>query len=417
MDCNVCKFNNLESEGEMDKILIVLKNILNLQLYYVSKIIPKKKKRWVYGSWFGEKFTDNSKWLYLYMLNNNLNDIEIVWITKNKKTIDEIEKLGGKVYLYNTINAIYYILTADVVFMTQSYLDLSSMYLIGGAFKVQLWHGVPLKKIGYDTYIKCKSVLKKINRFIIKKLNYNDAYIACSQENINKVESAFCTESSKIIKSGQPRNDIFFDMNSELKNRFINNICDELSYNIKEKKIITYMPTFRDKSSYNFDFNELEEKDKIKLNKILNQNNAIIIQKKHFVNSKKKHNVNLMNCERNIINIKDVDTQELLFCTDILITDYSSCYFDFLNLDRPIIHYAYDYKNYKEKDRGLYYDLSEAAGGSISYEIDELLNVLEENLMNDIGRVARKKAREKFMSFEKGESCNNIINYVINNVS
>lgn len=69
-----------------------------------------------------------------------------------------------------------------------------------------------------------------------------------------------------------------------------------------------------------------------------------------------------------------IDTQELLLICDLLITDYSSCYIDFLHCNKPIIHYLFDGEYYQKNDRGLYYSFKDVAAGPIIYDEAELIS-------------------------------------------
>jgi CDP-glycerol glycerophosphotransferase len=103
-----------------------------------------------------------------------------------------------------------------------------------------------------------------------------------------------------------------------------------------------------------------------------------------------------------------------LLSTDILITDYSSCYFDFLLLNRPIIHYVYDYDQYKNQDRGLYYSIDKAKGGAVGYNFEELIVCIENYLQNEkLDGLLRKKTREEFVNYENGKSSEEITNYIL----
>lgn len=382
----------------MSKIKKILKNGVFLVISLFSRLIVKHDKRWVFGAWFGTKFADNSKWLYLKVI-KDYKQIEAVWITKDKAEINYINSIGGKALLYNSLQANYYVATADVVFMTHDYIDVSPIYLINNAYKVQLWHGVALKKIGFDVGPdNNRNIAKKLKCKIIDVWKICDLYIAPSEEYASKVKSAFNTTDDKVLRVGQPRSDLFF---------YENDRCSKFS----NKKVITYMPTFRDNQSV-FDFNNIKAFEAKALNILLNKYNAVIVQKKHFVDSiNNKVNKNTM---ENVINIDNMDTQELLFSTDILITDYSSCYFDFLLLNRPIIHYVYDHKYYNKEDRGLYYKLKDACGGKISYEFSNLLKCIEEYLIDpNLDSIQRANVKNRFVTFEDGKSSEKMIKFIM----
>src|SRR5699024_2446441 len=103
-----------------------------------------------------------------------------------------------------------------------------------------------------------------------------------------------------------------------------------------------------------FQFSRLEIDNRKRIQELLQKENAVIIEKMHFADT--------LPYEKDIdkdITILSIDpkenSEELLLVSDILISDYSSCYLDYTLLDRPIIHFAYDLGDYKTKDRGLYY--------------------------------------------------------------
>jgi CDP-glycerol glycerophosphotransferase len=109
-----------------------------------------------------------------------------------------------------------------------------------------------------------------------------------------------------------------------------------------------------------------------------------------------------------------VDTQELLVCTDLLITDYSGCYFDYLLIDRPVIHFAYDREYYTKSDRGLYFDLDEAAAGPVVECFHSLCENIEQDLLRpERHHGRREKVRTRIMGFETGDACRKISSAVL----
>jgi CDP-glycerol glycerophosphotransferase len=107
-----------------------------------------------------------------------------------------------------------------------------------------------------------------------------------------------------------------------------------------------------------------------------------------------------------------LDAQTLLGAADILITDYSSCFFDYMIRNKPIIHFAYDYDYYKNQDRGLYYEIGEVAAGSVAYCQQDLFRAVEDNLISDVEHQRREKVREKFITYESPDSCKQIMEQI-----
>lgn len=102
----------------------------------------------------------------------------------------------------------------------------------------------------------------------------------------------------------------------------------------------------------------------------------------------------------------DIDVQELLAISDILITDYSSCYFDFLLLNRPVTFYAYDLEDYRSNDRGFYYDYEAITAGPIVRDVNHLIIEIEKYLRDPTKDAdKRKKKCEMFHKYRDGKSC------------
>ena len=110
---------------------------------------------------------------------------------------------------------------------------------------------------------------------------------------------------------------------------------------------------------------------------------------------------------------KNIDTQELLLISDILITDYSGVYLVFLLLDKPIINFAYDYEYYKKEDRGFKYDIKDVAGGVFVEKTEDLINELRLHLCDrNKSKDIRDSMNILMNSYENGESCQHIVEVV-----
>ena len=154
-----------------------------------------------------------------------------------------------------------------------------------------------------------------------------------------------------MLETGYPRNDILYNADDGK----IEDIKSRLNIP-KNKKVILYAPTFRDKSFesetieseliLNFDLNKLKDE--------ISDEYVIIIRAHYYVSSK----LDLTNYEGFAFDYSSYDDiAELYLISDILITDYSSVFFDFANLKRPILFYPYDLEEYNSLDRGFYIDI------------------------------------------------------------
>ena len=242
---------------------------------------------------------------------------------------------------------------------------------------MQCWHGTPLKKLGYDIdkTDNALNTLKELRykyNIDAKKFKY---MLSPSKFATEKFITAFnLKELGKkedcIIEEGYPRNDFLYNY-TEID---IANIKKKLNIENTDKKIILYAPTWRDNQHQaGIGYTYKTEVDFEKLQKELGQDYIILFRAHYFVS-------NSFNFERYKGFIYDVskfdDINELYIVSDMLITDYSSVFFDYANLKRPIIFYMYDFEQYKDSIRGFYIDLKKLPG-SITKTEDELIKEIK----------------------------------------
>ena len=359
----------------------------------------KDNSLYVFGAWFGEKFTDNSKYLYLYFLRHNRN---AVWITKNPDVYNQLKSESFPVAMAYSKEGKKYCRRARFIFVCTGYYDLNENW-IGGATCIDLQHGLPLKKIMYDDEVNKLLFTKsaKIHR-IITKIPLKNYYATSSSKRFSEIyKNALKINDNQILQYGLPRNDCFFD--GTLKPRKYSNI--------KYSKLIAYMPTHRNTGSTPVAINELF--DLKKLNAFWND--ILFVVKKHFYHNKEVTDVSEYS---NIIDLtgQAFDTQELLFNANMLISDYSGVYIDYLLLDRPILFYAYDYENYLKTDRKLYFDYKDVAPGYIVSTFEELFDRINEVCLKGFS-VQNKHYKVKKMFFDtdnQGLVCQKYLDFVDN---
>ena len=378
-----------------------IKIYLNYLVYLICLVIPKRKNRWVFGAWFGNRVSDNTYALYQYVAKNRP-DIEAYWICNDVSVAD---KYGINAVKRNTARARWLCLTAKVSVMNQGYLDLGGLNWVRRSFKVQLWHGVAWKKIGEDTPDTKTGLLHKISHKAYLFSNKCDLYIAPSDDMRKTIKTAFLVGDDKILSAGQPRNEAL--LNAE----FCKNEKEKFLNKTGAGKIILYMPTFRDKTSGPFTFMQISDD----ISAVLENHDAVILEKQHYVQLQ-RDNSGATSSER-IINVSDYDAQELLSAADILVTDYSSCFFDFVLRDKPVIHFMYDYDTYRDDDRGFYYDADYVRAGSIVKTSGELVSLIDDMLNgNDPEPGRRKIVRDRFDTYESADNSKIIVEEVLKRI-
>lgn len=347
----------------------IKKNAIYFSELYKSMREKRDPSLFACGSWFGDKFADNSKYFYLYALKNGK---KAVWVTKNKDVYNKLNDLNMPVVLFGTEESKDVCSKAKYIVVSTGKFDVEAQY-IGGATIINLWHGIPLKKIAYDDHITSDSVSihKRIWNYFSELSTPNTYYFSTSEVISNIYKSCFRTDEKHIIPIGQARNDAFFD-GSLMKRKYANITYD---------KLIVYMPTHRNEGKTPVDVYSLF--DLQELNEYCKKNNILFLIKKHYYN---RNDGAPVNGHSNIVDLTEesCDTQEILFNADVLITDYSSCYIDYLLLERPILFYAYDYEEYLKQDREMYFKYEDVTPGPKVATFKELIDELDEALNGNV---------------------------------
>jgi CDP-glycerol glycerophosphotransferase len=104
----------------------------------------------------------------------------------------------------------------------------------------------------------------------------------------------------------------------------------------------------------------------------------------------------------------------MLLFSDIVISDYSGAYVDFILLNRPVIHFIYDYEEYQEYDSGLYYELDDFSAGVVTRTFRETVVELDRILKGfDKYGEKRRTFKKNFLEFESGTACKNIAEAIL----
>ncbi|MRX68167.1 CDP-glycerol glycerophosphotransferase, TagB/SpsB family [Flavobacterium resistens] len=355
------------------QFLFLLYFPLHCLIYLFSFVIPRNKKIFLYGSFFGESFSDNSKYLFL-ISNEKRSDIIHVWISTNREDIKQIRSKGFKAFHKFSLKGVYYEFMAGSHFYTQSVWD-TSFFITHNANRVNLWHGIPLKKIGADCYPPTKpSILREAinNRPYI--FEAKEMVLVPSKFVYPFFSSAFRVSSSSLLIAPYPRLMLFLMDKTELftwirdfETDYVKTILDKAN---KYENIWTYMPTWRDA---NPSFITEAIKDWNEFDEIARNNNALLIVKVHFMTKMPEGLESLTNI---IFYDSKADFYPILALSDLLITDYSSVFFDYLLMKKPIIFYAFDLEDYKLNSRNMYFDYEEIVFGNIIYSYKELVKLL-----------------------------------------
>ena len=327
---------------------------ISLKLYddmdnsFLNETTEEDKTFISFLSYDGKKYDDSPRVIYEKMLNDErFKCYEFLWgfIDPEKYDIPKGLKLNPfslkyqyynlkvKCCITNSSNGIGFEDKKDIIYFNT-------------------WHGIPIKKMGEDVGNAEFSGTVSTPDVMCAQGKY-DAEILARLTRMNRCN---------VLITGLPRNDILVN-HKNLKEGIIKKLLLP-----KDKKLILYCPTFRDVeisgSGYSIkpplDFKKWEEK----IGK-----DYIVLFRAHY-NISEIYDVEFNNF---VFNFSDYQClNDLMIASDILVSDYSSVYFDYSIMGKPVLCFAYDYDKYVEY-RGLYIDVRKDLPCEIAYEEDTLL--------------------------------------------
>ncbi|WP_283679134.1 CDP-glycerol glycerophosphotransferase family protein [Lentilactobacillus sp. Marseille-Q4993] len=277
---------------------------------------------------------------------------------------------------------------------------------------IQTWHGTPLKKLGLDieNVSMPGTTTAKYHKNFVKEANRWDALVSPNDYSTQIFRSAFGFN-NQILKIGYPRNDELINTKTDE----IDALKQELGIPL-DKKVVMYAPTYRDnqfaqKGKYTFElpFNLDDFK------KSFGEDTVLILRMHYLISNA----LDISNYSDFVYDFSShPNISDLYLVSDLLITDYSSVFFDYAYLKRPILFYPYDYHLYKEELRGFYLNYERDLPGKIAHTPKELLGDIHHALQHpDMG------ANKQFMNFynrfcaiNDGLSSLKVVNYVMHQI-
>lgn len=396
----------------MNRLRRLLELLKEAYYFYSALFIQKDKNIWVFGALRGQKYLDNSRYLFEYV--HKFTKIQAVWISRDKKLVEKLRELGYKAFSDTSKEGIAYLQKAKVAVITHRGTkengDLPFCHINSKTKIIQLWHGIPLKKVAFDDTIfsykvdetkfswKLKSFIKKTFLPFLDYVHKPSMIIALSKDTKDIFSQAFRIPNEQVVITGYPRNDMLLESKVKL---------DGI------KKII-YMPTFR--GNYNTDFYLFLQYgfDIQKLDNYLSQHNMQLDIKLHPFNKPSQNLLKQLESSKSISFIDTDSIYEILDQYSLLLTDYSSIYFDYLLLDRPIIFTPFDKENYLQQDRDFYFDYEEVTPGPKANNWDEVLEYIRAfEKDKTLYEKERQQLKDRFHVYQDANSTKRVYEAII----
>ncbi|QNR07489.1 bifunctional glycosyltransferase/CDP-glycerol:glycerophosphate glycerophosphotransferase [Macrococcoides canis] len=363
------------------------------------------EKQVVFESFAGKGYSDSPKYIYEYMY-KNFPDYKFIWVLNEPEKFDipgpaiKVKRLTKGFYdAYATSK--YWVSNARI-----------PLYLIKkpGQVYIQTWHGTPLKRLGNDMkVVRMPGTTTPAYKYNFKKETDRWDYLVSPNKYSSEIfKSAFWMDQERLLETGYPRNDILTTKHNDQV--FIDRI--KLKLGIPEdKNVIMYAPTWRDdefikKGKYKFEL-------KIDLENLQNTigKDSVILLRMHYLIASALDISEFKGFAYDVSSYPDIS--ELYLISDLLITDYSSVFFDYSILKRPTVFFSYDIDKYKDDLRGFYLDYYKDLPGPIYKDAYSLAMALK-----DIDVLALKYSKqieqfhERFNQWENGKASEKLIDKI-----
>ena len=381
--------------------------VIGILYRWTYKMVKVDPKLVIFIAFHGRGYSDNPRAIYEAMRQDpRFEGYRFIWFIKKHKQ-KQITIPGAEVKEYFSFSYFYYMSKAKYWIINCKMPD----YIAKKEEQVylQTWHGTPLKRLAHDIeaaedmtfYRSAVSFAQMTQSYDIDVARYN--YMISPNRFCTEVfQSAFRIQRERLIETGYPRNDFICNTTKEEMERL------KEKYQLpKDKKIVLYAPTWRDNSyvasGYTFEL----KADFHKWKEILGEEYIVVFKPHYLIINTYEKDSSLQGFLYSIP--AEADIRELYVISDMLITDYSSVFFDYAILKRPIYFYMYDIEEYANDLRGFYLDIHKDLPGDIYTNEDELLAAVKQDAYDE---TAYQAFYERFCSCEDGKAAKRVIDIV-----
>lgn len=363
---------------------------------------PVKPKTILYESFLGRNFSDSPKAIYEYLQKNYPGHFNHVWIMNTpanagnlqKQPQTHVVKRFGWRYMYYLATSKYQIFN-----MRQPNWFIKRP----GTKFLDTWHGTPLKHLVFDMD-NVASANPRYKQIFYHQSGQWDYLVTANQFSVNIFEHAFMYPTQRMLPTGYPRNDILSAPDKDDRARTIKR---KLGIPL-DKQVILYAPTWRDDDYYSAGNYKFTLKlDIPRLKQALGDRYVLVLRTHYFITD----HLDTTGFGDFVYNESSYnDISELYLISDILITDYSSVFFDYAVLKRPILYFVYDYEKYRSVLRGFYLNMEKDLPGPLLKTNDEVLHALQNiSEVENSYHTAYQHFSERFNAWEDGHATQRVV--------
>ena len=350
------------------KIVKMIKNprVRNktITLYVFNKM--KLKENWVvFESFMGRNCSGQPKYVYKYLQEAYGDKYKCIWVVDRKGV-----EIPGKHKTCKRFSLKYYYYMNRSKYWVNNMRQPLSIPRREETVMLATWHGTPLKRLVFDMD-DVHSANPRYKDIVFKQTRAWDYLLSDNPFSTERFQSCFRFEKEKILEYGYPANDPMYAPDREEQTA---KIKEKLGIP-KDKKVILYAPTWRDDQFYeagqygfelDLDVNRLQEE--------FGDEYVLLLRLHYFI-------VDQLDLSKygdfTVDGSSYDDITDLYLISDMLITDYSSVFFDYANLKRPVLYYTYDLDKYRDVLRGFYLDMEKDLPGPLLLTNDEVVDAIK----------------------------------------
>lgn len=307
--------------------------------------------------------------------------------------------LKDKYSLKEKIKLVHLIAVSKYIFLDDFYPIIYALKLRKGTELIQLWHAMgAFKTVGYSRINK----LSGPNQHSLTHKNYTGTIVSSEMVRKNYAE-AFGISIDKVHPLGIPRTDIFFD--NKYSQRIKNKLYKKYP-NLKDKKVILFAPTFRgngqNSAHYNFEWIDFK-----KFSDTFKKDYVCIFKLHPFIKNRPDYDIESDPFYVDLTSEREIN--DLLFITDILVTDYSSVIFEYSFFKKPVVFFTPDLDEYRN-NRDFYYPLDDYTYGEVATNFNELTKKIK---LSKVDKKKLDKFNEFFCSACDGNSAKRVVDFFL----
>ncbi len=364
----------------------------------------------IFAGRVGGRFMDNAKYLYRHCLRAEL-PFRSYFLTHHQDEHQSLSKAGLPSLLFPSPEALRLLPRAKLVVADDFVwkVETPAYHLLSQAHSLQLWHGVPLKLIGFPEIESATNMTPERAEELRFGYSGYDAVISTSPF-VTETSFGRAFEAREFWETGYPRNDVFQREPDDIDLMGVDSDAFKRMRTMRKNgcKIVFFMPTFRDSGGDPFTANALSL---AALDAFGQKHNIAFALKFHpYVHTSSELGVN------NVFIVRaNSDAYPLMQYVDCLLTDYSSVAYDFLLTGRPQVFFPYDLAKYLSCDRGMFYAFEEMAPGPKPTDQAGLFTTLRDILV--LGRdehvAQRKKLAKRLFTHHDGRAAERITERIV----